>query len=69
MIPKVHGAYYVVCLMFRISNINIQNDLFWLLSLIMKCGIIFGDNLPYSKRCLQKKIARIMVGAKPKITC
>jgi hypothetical protein len=75
MIPKLSGACYTVRSMFHMSNITtLKSIYFTYFHSIMKYGIIFGGNSSNSGKIgkiftLQKKIIRIMVGARPRTPC
>jgi hypothetical protein len=69
MIPKLRTGCYVVRLMFHISNTDtIKSIYFAYFPCIINYGIIFWDNSCNNKMIftLQKKIVRIMAGAKPR---
>jgi hypothetical protein len=72
IILKLSGACYAVRSMYHIVNIDTMKSIYFAyFQSIMKCGIIFWGNLSSSKRIftLQKKIIRIMAGAKPRNSC
>jgi hypothetical protein len=72
MIPKLSWACYAVRSMFHIVNIYTMKSIYFAyFQSIMKYGIILGGNSSNSTRVftLQKKIIRIMAGAKPRNSC
>jgi hypothetical protein len=59
----------MMCGMFHISNTETLKSIYFAyFHSIMKYGIIFWGNASYSKKIftLQKKIVRLMAGAKPR---
>jgi hypothetical protein len=72
MIPKLRGPCYAVRSVFHIVNfdkLKSVNSAYF--HSTIKCGIIFWGNSSNSKwiLTLQKKIIRIMAGAKPRNSC
>jgi hypothetical protein len=69
MIPKLSRACYAVRSMFHIVKIDTLKSIYFAyFHSIMKYGIIFGGNSSNSRKIftLQKKIIRIMAGARPR---
>jgi hypothetical protein len=70
MIPKLSGACYAVRSMFHISNIyTLKSICLAYFHSTIQYGIIFWGNSSNSRKIftLQKKIIKIMVGARPRI--
>lgn len=70
-IPKLCAACYVVMSLFYTSITDTLKNVFCSYSLCNKYRIIFGGNSLCSPKAfmLQKKIIRVMVGAKPRNAC
>jgi hypothetical protein len=72
LIPKLSAACYAVRFMLHVSNTDtLKSVYFAYFHSIMKYGIIFWGNSSNSKKifALQKKIRRVMVGARPTNSC
>jgi hypothetical protein len=72
LIPKLSGACYAVRSMCHIINTDaVKSVCFACFHSTMKYGIIFWGNSSNSKKIftLQKKIVRLMAGAKPRNSC
>jgi hypothetical protein len=72
MIPELSGACYALRSMFHISNINTLTSIYFAyFQVFIQYAIIFGGNCSNNRKisALQKKIIKIMVGARPRTPC
>jgi hypothetical protein len=72
LVPKLSAAQYAVISLLHINNTHtLKSTYFAYFHSLMKYGIIFWGNSPYSKKVftLQKKIVRVMMCVKSRNSC
>jgi hypothetical protein len=70
LVPKLSGACYAVRSMLHISNTDAFTSVYFAyFHSLMKYGIIFWGNSSDSRKVLQKKTARLMMGVKSCNSC